>query len=156
MNGTSRNRETKGERMPLNRPYRIALFCNAENTSGPLALLYISKQIGWSDLSRGIATLTRKTKQPINCSWTLCPFKRCGTTRRQRTWSRPNWKYLVTAFTAAAAAAASKSVCPRSSLKARIKLFNLDSVRVTRMKNLIEDRNRRRGAGRAERRVSVC
>lgn len=118
-----------------------------------VALLYISKQIGWSDLSRGIATLTRKTEQPINCSWTLCPFKRCGTTRRQPTWSRSNWKYLVTAF---AAAAASKSVCPRSSLKARIKLFNLDSVRVTRMKNLIENENRRRGAGCTERRVSVC
>lgn len=80
----------RNERMPLNTPRRIARFCNAENTLEPLALLYISKQIGWSDLSRGIATLTRKTEQPINCSWTLCPFERCGTTRRQPTWSRPN------------------------------------------------------------------
>lgn len=60
INGTGRDRETVGKRMPLNTPRRIARFCSVENTLGPLALLYISKQIGWSDLSRGIADSDKK------------------------------------------------------------------------------------------------
>jgi len=61
MERTERNgKRQRNEQVPLNTPRQTARFCSAENTLRPLALLYISKQIGWSDLSRGIADSDKK------------------------------------------------------------------------------------------------
>lgn len=77
-----RERERQRDRGWTKAFKRISSNCALLQRVGTVALLYIAKQIGWSDLSHGIATLTRKTEQPINCFWTLCPFERDANQRR--------------------------------------------------------------------------